>query len=141
MPVPGRPQPTVSMICSRVSSVLRSDSASPPYPPPPLPCHLWQPTQLPRLNTALPASVGSLAEADCACAAAVNPVTSAQPSLAPISHARFICFSSLGQNLRSDGIGTKVLNFCLTRFPDANRHPLRSKTLWTTREASRKASR
>src|ERR1700759_4133102 len=68
MPVPGRPQVTVSTICSRVSSVFRNDSASPPYPPPPLPCHLWQPKQLARLNTALPASVGS---ADCAKAPAV----------------------------------------------------------------------
>src|ERR1700730_2183899 len=64
MPVPGLPQPTVSMICSRVSSVLRNDNASPPYPPPPFPCHLWQPKQLARLNTALPASVGSEVVAD-----------------------------------------------------------------------------
>jgi hypothetical protein len=30
MPVPGRPQVTVSMICSRVSWVWRSESAAPP---------------------------------------------------------------------------------------------------------------
>src|ERR1700730_3865443 len=64
MPVPGLPQPTVSMICSRVSSVLRNDNASPPYPPPPSPAHLGQPRQLSRLNTALPASVGSEVVAD-----------------------------------------------------------------------------
>src|SRR3954451_17140337 len=64
MPVPGRPQPTTSVICSRVSSVLRNDNAPPPYPPPPFPCHLWQPKQLARLNTALPASVGSDVDGD-----------------------------------------------------------------------------
>src|SRR3981189_3650079 len=64
MPVPGRPQPIASVICSRVSSVLRHDNASPPDPPPPFPCHLWQPKQLARLNTALPASVGSEVVAD-----------------------------------------------------------------------------
>src|SRR6185437_8920088 len=66
MPVPGRPHRTVSMICSRVSWVLRNESASPPYPPPPLPCHLWQPIQLARLKTALPAAVGSTAPWHCA---------------------------------------------------------------------------